>query len=90
MVAVSHPVPPSYGPLYTAVTTGQIDCVPLYHTVLLTHSRVTGFCGSLTTFSGWQVDVFDSWVNSGQFHRAGFRNASFSPIYGAFRFMLRS
>lgn len=34
----------------------------------------TGFCGSLTTFSGWQVDVFDSWVNSGQFHRGGLRD----------------
>ncbi|KAF8450606.1 CrcB-like protein-domain-containing protein [Boletus edulis BED1] len=38
---------------------------PLYTAV------TTGFCGSLTTFSGWQVDIFDSWVNSGQFHRAG-------------------
>ncbi|KAH7914182.1 CrcB-like protein-domain-containing protein [Hygrophoropsis aurantiaca] len=34
----------------------------------------TGFCGSLTTFSGWQVDVFDSWVNTGQFHRNGLRD----------------
>jgi len=24
----------------------------------------TGFCGSLTTFSGWQYDVFGSWTNS--------------------------
>ncbi|KAF8845877.1 hypothetical protein BDN67DRAFT_919546 [Paxillus ammoniavirescens] len=36
---------------------------PLYTAV------TTGFCGSLTTFSGWQVDMFDSWVNTGQFHR---------------------
>ncbi|KAF9247280.1 CrcB-like protein-domain-containing protein [Melanogaster broomeanus] len=41
---------------------------PLYTAV------TTGFCGSLTTFSGWQVDVFDSWVNTGQFHRAGLQN----------------
>ncbi|KAH7887685.1 CrcB-like protein-domain-containing protein [Phlebopus sp. FC_14] len=33
-----------------------------------------GFCGSLTTFSGWQIDVFDSWVNTGNFHRDGLRN----------------
>ncbi|KAJ7047306.1 CrcB-like protein-domain-containing protein [Mycena alexandri] len=24
----------------------------------------TGFCGSLTTFSGWQLDIFKSWLNS--------------------------
>ncbi|KIJ70027.1 hypothetical protein HYDPIDRAFT_171942 [Hydnomerulius pinastri MD-312] len=37
-------------------------------------AMTTGFCGSLTTFSGWQVDVFDSWVNSGQFLRGGLRD----------------
>ncbi|KIK94694.1 hypothetical protein PAXRUDRAFT_142344 [Paxillus rubicundulus Ve08.2h10] len=36
---------------------------PLYTAV------ATGFCGSLTTFSGWQVDIFNSWVNTGRFHR---------------------
>ncbi|KZT20396.1 hypothetical protein NEOLEDRAFT_1140852 [Neolentinus lepideus HHB14362 ss-1] len=36
---------------------------PLYTAI------TTGFCGSLTTFSGWQVDVFNSWVNSTQAHR---------------------
>lgn len=34
----------------------------------------TGFCGSLTTFSGWQLDVFNSWINSGQFTRGGLRD----------------
>ncbi|KAF8204419.1 major facilitator superfamily domain-containing protein [Mycena galopus ATCC 62051] len=24
----------------------------------------TGFCGSLTTFSGWQLDIFKSWMNA--------------------------
>ncbi|KAJ7682741.1 CrcB-like protein-domain-containing protein [Mycena polygramma] len=24
----------------------------------------TGFCGSLTTFSGWQLDIFQSWLNT--------------------------
>ena len=33
-----------------------------------------GFCGSLTTFSGWQVDIFSSWVNANHDHRGGLRN----------------
>jgi protein CrcB len=37
-------------------------------------AMTTGFCGSLTTFSGWQLDVFDSWVNAGQYHRNGLRD----------------
>ncbi|KAF8138394.1 CrcB-like protein-domain-containing protein [Boletus edulis] len=55
----------------------------------LTHSRIAGFCGSLTTFSGWQVDIFDSWVNSGQFHRAGLGDVSFAPFIEVTRFVLR-
>lgn len=42
----------------------------------------TGFCGSLTTFSGWQVDIFDSWVNSGQFYRGGLRDVSRPLFFG--------
>ncbi|KZV77188.1 hypothetical protein PENSPDRAFT_568386 [Peniophora sp. CONT] len=34
----------------------------------------TGFCGSLTTFSSWQLDVFNSWVNSGHYHRDWLRD----------------
>ncbi|RDB22475.1 Fluoride export protein 1 [Hypsizygus marmoreus] len=34
----------------------------------------TGFCGSLTTFSGWQLDVFDSWIITGQHTRGGLRD----------------
>ncbi len=51
-------IPPccSYGPLYTAVT--------------------TGFCGSLTTFSGWQLDIFESWINGTASHRDWFRDVS--------------
>ncbi|KAF8529179.1 CrcB-like protein-domain-containing protein [Hysterangium stoloniferum] len=30
---------------------------PLYTAI------TTGFCGSLTTFSGWQLDVFQAWAN---------------------------
>ncbi|KAF9453089.1 CRCB-domain-containing protein [Macrolepiota fuliginosa MF-IS2] len=31
----------------------------------------TGFCGSLTTFSSWQVDVFHSWINAAGTPRSG-------------------
>jgi hypothetical protein len=33
-----------------------------------------GFCGSLTTFSSWQLDVFLSWANSSAAHRDWFRD----------------
>ncbi|KAI0638138.1 CrcB-like protein-domain-containing protein [Trametes polyzona] len=42
---------------------------PLYTAV------TTGFCGSLTTFSGWQMDVFESWINGTASHRDWFRDA---------------
>ncbi|KAA1466323.1 hypothetical protein DENSPDRAFT_790869 [Dentipellis sp. KUC8613] len=41
---------------------------PLYTAI------TTGFCGSLTTFSGWQLDVFNSWINEGEFHRDWLRD----------------
>jgi len=41
---------------------------PLY--VALT----TGFCGSLTTFSSWQYDVFSSWTNSAHASRDWLRD----------------
>ncbi|KAF8238738.1 hypothetical protein L208DRAFT_1387025 [Tricholoma matsutake] len=59
-----------YPPLYTALTTGSIS-LPR---VLAVFMVLPGFCGSLTTFSGWQLDVFNSWVNAGEFHRSGFRD----------------
>ncbi|KAJ7283585.1 CrcB-like protein-domain-containing protein [Mycena rebaudengoi] len=34
----------------------------------------TGFCGSLTTFSGWQLDIFKSWVNADSAHRSPLRD----------------
>ncbi|KAI0053010.1 hypothetical protein FA95DRAFT_1509401 [Auriscalpium vulgare] len=34
----------------------------------------TGFCGSMTTFGGWQLDIFNSWINEGQFHRDWLRD----------------
>ncbi|KAJ6599003.1 CrcB-like protein-domain-containing protein [Mycena vulgaris] len=30
----------------------------------------TGFCGSLTTFSGWQLDIFKSWLNDSNVPRS--------------------
>ncbi|KAF9268035.1 hypothetical protein L218DRAFT_853602 [Marasmius fiardii PR-910] len=41
---------------------------PLYTAI------TTGFCGSLTTFSGWQLDVFNSWINASRADRGGFRD----------------
>ncbi|XP_006460286.1 hypothetical protein AGABI2DRAFT_150254 [Agaricus bisporus var. bisporus H97] len=34
----------------------------------------TGFCGSLTTFSSWQTDIFDSWINNENNRRSGFHS----------------
>ncbi|KAF9567338.1 hypothetical protein CPC08DRAFT_681139 [Agrocybe pediades] len=34
----------------------------------------TGFCGSLTTFSSWQLDVFNAWINAGRHKRGGLRD----------------
>ncbi|KAK0491140.1 CrcB-like protein-domain-containing protein [Armillaria novae-zelandiae] len=41
---------------------------PLYTAV------TTGFCGSLTSFSSWQVDIFESWLNSPEYRRGGLRD----------------
>jgi fluoride ion exporter CrcB/FEX len=36
--------------------------------------KYLGFCGSLTSFSGWQLDIFFSWINEGRSHRNGLRD----------------
>lgn len=41
---------------------------PLYTAI------TTGFCGSLTTFSSWQLDVFTSWLNPTHSHRDWLRD----------------
>ncbi|KAJ1308790.1 hypothetical protein OPQ81_004480 [Rhizoctonia solani] len=41
---------------------------PLYTAI------TTGFCGSLTTFSSWHLDVFQAWSNAGGFHRGWLRD----------------
>lgn len=33
-----------------------------------------GFCGSLTTFSSWQIDIFFSWINETHSHRDWLRD----------------
>ncbi|KAF8621606.1 hypothetical protein AX15_007626 [Amanita polypyramis BW_CC] len=35
----------------------------------------TGFCGSLTTFSSWQFDVWNAWNNAENVRRGGLRDA---------------
>ncbi|KAJ6539406.1 CrcB-like protein-domain-containing protein [Mycena capillaripes] len=35
----------------------------------------TGFCGSLTTFSGWQLDIFKSWLNASSAPRSALHDA---------------
>ncbi|KAF9055377.1 hypothetical protein BDZ89DRAFT_1098021 [Hymenopellis radicata] len=34
----------------------------------------TGFCGSVTTFSGWQLDIFESWLNPHNAPRGALRD----------------
>ncbi|EAU84860.2 hypothetical protein CC1G_00379 [Coprinopsis cinerea okayama7 len=36
----------------------------------------TGFCGSLTTFSSWQLEIFNAWINAGGYPRSGLYNAA--------------
>lgn len=33
------------------------------------HEFCAGFCGSLTTFSSWNLDVFLAWENAGGYER---------------------
>jgi fluoride ion exporter CrcB/FEX len=45
----------------------------------------TGFCGSLTTFSGWQLDIFKSWLNADEaswsaLDRVGCAPSSYRPF----------
>ena len=39
-------------------------------------STRSGFCGSLTTFSSWQMEIFDAWVNAKRYQRGGLRDVS--------------
>jgi len=47
---------------------GLRDPIINFYTPLYT-ALTTGFCGSLTTFSGWQLDVFLAWADSQGFQR---------------------
>lgn len=74
--------PQALGCLIMGICLPLKDSISSYHSPLYT-AITTGFCGSLTTFSGWQLDVFYSWINQGQFHRDGLRNVvdAFTKIF---------
>jgi len=52
---------------------GLKDQIGAFHGPLYT-AITTGLCGSITTFSSWQLDVFLSWANPGHSHRDWFRD----------------
>ncbi|KAK2466260.1 hypothetical protein APHAL10511_001902 [Amanita phalloides] len=45
-----------------------------FHSPLYT-ALTTGFCGSLTTFSSWQFEVWSAWTNADNSRRGGLGNA---------------
>ncbi|EJD01122.1 uncharacterized protein FOMMEDRAFT_158255 [Fomitiporia mediterranea MF3/22] len=61
------------GCLIMGFALGLRDQIGAYYGPLYT-AIATGFCGSLTTFSSWQLDVFLSWANSGHARRDWFRD----------------
>ncbi|KAI0268381.1 CrcB-like protein-domain-containing protein [Gloeopeniophorella convolvens] len=75
-------LPQGVGCLIMGIALPLKDSIGGYYGPLYT-AITTGFCGSLTTFSGWQLDVFDSWINEGQFHRNGLRDVvdAFTKIF---------
>ncbi|KAN0131423.1 CrcB-like domain containing protein [Lactarius tabidus] len=74
--------PQALGCLVMGICLPLKDPISSYYSPLYT-AITTGFCGSLTTFSGWQLDVFNSWINEGQFHRDGLRDVvdAFTKIF---------
>lgn len=67
----------SYAPLYTALTTGILNLSNRWSSYL--QCADPGFCGSLTTFSTWQLQVFGAWTNLQQANRSGFADVCRSP-----------
>ncbi|KAI5124936.1 hypothetical protein M0805_007363 [Coniferiporia weirii] len=61
------------GCLIMGFSLGLKDQIGAYYGPLYT-AITTGFCGSLTTFSSWQLDVFLAWANTGGAHRDWFRD----------------
>lgn len=56
----------------------QVNRQHVFSLKFLFNPILKGFCGSLTTFSSWQLDTFNAWINAGQFKRGGFRDVSSS------------
>lgn len=50
------------------------DVVP---SLVILSDKCLGFCGSLTTFSSWQIDVFFSWINETRSHRDWLRDVRY-------------
>ncbi|TDL29553.1 hypothetical protein BD410DRAFT_779993 [Rickenella mellea] len=61
------------GCLIMGLTLGLKESIGPFYGPLYT-GITTGFCGSLTTFSSWQLDIFLSWANKSHFHRDWFRD----------------
>ncbi|KAF8897595.1 CrcB-like protein-domain-containing protein [Infundibulicybe gibba] len=65
--------PQSVGCFVMGVCLGLKEPFSRFHGPFYT-ALTTGFCGSLTTFSDWQLDVFNSWINSTGAERGGLRD----------------
>ncbi|KAF8607940.1 hypothetical protein BDV93DRAFT_467595 [Ceratobasidium sp. AG-I] len=55
------------------LTVGKRELITSFYPPLFT-AITTGFCGSFTTFSSWQLGVFEGWSNAGSFHRGWIRD----------------
>ncbi|KDN51112.1 hypothetical protein RSAG8_00741, partial [Rhizoctonia solani AG-8 WAC10335] len=61
------------GCFVTGLALGKRQAITIFYPPVYT-AITTGFCGSLTTFSSWQLDVFQAWSNAGGFHRGWLRD----------------
>ncbi|KAF9534266.1 CrcB-like protein-domain-containing protein [Crepidotus variabilis] len=59
------------GCLFMGLGLGMKEEIGQFYGPLYT-ALTTGFCGSLTTFSSWQLQVFQAWINASQTKRGGF------------------
>ncbi|TFK75848.1 hypothetical protein BDN72DRAFT_831291 [Pluteus cervinus] len=61
------------GSFIIGVAISQREMIGRFHEPLYI-GIATGFCGSLTTFSGWQFEVFSAWLNIPGANRSRFDN----------------